>query len=56
MLNNLEKTPLRPYWYLSVLFIALGVYGSLSGVLPLTWIWFIVGGGRGSSNCYSIQL
>ena len=44
MLNNLEKTPLRPYWYLSVLFIALGVYGSLSGVLPLTWIWFIVGG------------
>src|SRR5699024_3511336 len=29
---------------LSVLFIALGVYGSLSGVLPLTWIWFIVGG------------
>lgn len=53
MLNNLEKTPLRPYWYLSVLFIALGVYGSLSGVLPLTWIWFIVGG---ASNCYSIQL
>lgn len=44
MLNNLEKTPLRPYWYLSVLFIALGVYGSLSEVLPLTWIWFIVGG------------
>ncbi len=54
MLNNLEKTPLRPYWYLSVLFIALGVYGSLSGVLPLTWD--LVHCWRGSSNCYSIQL